>query len=65
MYTLVLQKSVGILTPCKFHVRNVSGFRHFVYFCLQKIFYLSTKVLHPTVGKPTPLTLLFPEIRET
>jgi len=65
MYTLVLQKSVGILTPCKFHVRNVSGSRHFVYFCLQKNSLLCTKVLHPSVGKLTPLLLLFPEIRET
>jgi hypothetical protein len=64
-YTLVLQKSVGILTPCKFHVRNVSGLRHFVAFCLQKYIYMSTLVLHPTVGFSTPVVPEFAEIRET
>jgi hypothetical protein len=65
MYTLVLQKSVGNLTPCKFHVSFLSEFRHFVAFCLQKIFHLNTKVLHPSVGFLTPCIPLFPIFRET
>jgi hypothetical protein len=76
MYTLVLQKSVGILTPRKFHVSFLSGIRQFEHYRIQKVYVTKKKVLHPTVGFPTPvvhkyyklsyeLLPLFPIFRET